>query len=125
MTPEHNEFVLSTAYHSGWINLDQYHAAAAALQAMPHLSAIDFLLEQTIINPGQAEGLRQALNPATPAVETAAVEAEGAMEKPHAQVEVTRQNDLPDGMGIVELLRLGFDAGASDVHVGVGAPPLM
>jgi hypothetical protein len=59
MTPEHNEYVLSTAYHSGWINLDQYHAAVAALQAMPHLSAIDFLLEQTIINPGQAEGLRQ------------------------------------------------------------------
>ena len=28
MTPEHNEFVLSTAYHSGWINLDQYHAPA-------------------------------------------------------------------------------------------------
>ena len=63
MSPEHNEYVLSTAYHSGWINLDQYHAAVAALQAMPHLSAIDFLLEQTIINPGQAEGLRQALNP--------------------------------------------------------------
>jgi len=143
MTPEHNEFVLSTAYHSGWINLDQYHAAAAALQAMPHLSAIDFLLEQTIINPGQAEGLRQALNPATPAVETAAVQADAALEKPraqaeplpapaadgqsqaHAHVEVTNPNDLPDGMGITELLRLGFDAGASDVHVGVGAPALM
>jgi len=114
MSPEHNEYVLSTAYHSGWINLDQYHAAVAALQAMPHLSAIDFLLEQTIINPGQAEGLRQALNPAASAVE-----------KPLAQVEAAPKNDLPDGMGIVELLRLGFDAGASDVHVGVGAPALM
>jgi len=143
MTPEHNEYVLSTAYHSGWINLDQYHAAVAALQAMPHLSAIDFLLEQTIINPGQAEGLRQALNPATSAVVTAAVQADGALEKSRAQaephatptateqgqarahVEVTNQNSLPDGMGITELLRLGFDAGASDVHIGVGAPALM
>jgi twitching motility protein PilT len=125
MTPEHNEFVLSTAYHSGWINLDQYNAAMAALQAMPHLSAIDFLLEQTIINPGQAEGLRRALNPAAPAVETAAVQAEVAQEKSSAQVEVTNENSLPDGMGITELLRLGFDAGASDVHVGVGAPALM
>src|SRR5476649_1585497 len=98
MTPEHNEFVLSSAFHSGWINLDQYHAAVAALQAMPHLSAIDFLLEQTIINPGQAEGLRQALNPAAPAVEAAAVHAEGATEKPRAQVEVTREAGLPDGM---------------------------
>ena len=143
MSPEHNEFVLSTAYHSGWINLDQYHAAVAALQAMPHLSAIDFLLEQTIISPGQAEGLRQALNPPTPAVETAAVQADAVLEQPrsqaeppatpaatsqngvHPQVEVTRQEGLPDGLGINELLRMGFDAGASDVHVGVGAPALM
>jgi twitching motility protein PilT len=119
MTPEHNQFVLSTAYHSGWINLDQYNAAMAALQAMPHLSAVDFLLEQTIINPEQAEGLRRALNQAVPAVETATVQAKVA------QVEVTNQNNLPDGMGITELLHLGFDAGASDVHVGVGAPALM
>ncbi len=120
MTPENNEYVLSTAYHSGWIILDQYRAAMAALQAMPHLSAIELLLEQGIINPAQAEGLRQALNPEAPAVEAGA-----ALEKTHAQVEVTNPNDLPDGMGIAELLRLGLDAGASDVHIGVGAPALM
>jgi len=114
MTPEYNEYVLSTAYHSGWIILDQYRAAVAALQAMPHLSAIDLLLEQGIINPEQAEGLRQALNPATPTTEQG-----------QAHVEVTNPNDLPDGMGITELLRLGFDAGASDVHIGVSAPPIM
>ena len=142
MTPEHNEFVLATAYHSSWITLEQYHAAVAALQAMPHLSAIDFLLEQTIINEGQAEGLRQALNPPQPAVEAAAVQADVALEQPRSEatptpvpvaagngtspkVEVTRQAGLPDGMGILELLRLGFDAGASDVHVGVDAPALM
>src|SRR5271170_3639955 len=82
MTPEHNEFVLSTAYHSGWITLEQYHAAVAGLQAMPHLSAIDFLLEQTIITPEQAEGLRQALNPSGNAVE-----ADIAVEQPHAETE--------------------------------------
>jgi twitching motility protein PilT len=147
MTPEHNEFVLSTAYHSGWITLDQYHAAVAALQAMPHLSAIDFLLEQTIINPEQAEGLRQALNPAPPAVEAAAVQADVALEKPRVeaeaapapaanghhearpQIEVTSQatnpGNLPDGLGIIDLLQLGFNAGASDVHLGVDAPALM
>jgi twitching motility protein PilT len=151
MTPEHNEFVLSTAYHSGWINLDQYHAAVAALQAMPHLSAIDFLLEQTIINEGQAEGLRQALHPPTPVVVAAAGHADAAVEQPRAEaqppsmpvaaatengtahghattprIEVTHNPSVfPDGMGIEELLRLGFEAGASDVHVGVGAPALM
>src|SRR5208283_6131740 len=40
-------------------------------------------------------------------------------------VEVGHPTDLPDGMGITEFLRLGFDAGASDVHIGVGAPALM
>jgi twitching motility protein PilT len=143
MTPEHNEFVLSTAFHSGWINLDQYHSAVAALQAMPHLSAIDFLLEQTIINEPQAEGLRQALNPPTPAVEAAAVQSDSALEKTRAEAEahpapaetpaaeppriqVTGDtSDLPDGMDIDSILKLGFDAGASDVHIGVNAPILM
>ena len=125
MTPEHNEFVLSTAFHSGWITLDQYHAAVAALQAMPHLSAIDFLLEQTIINPTQAEGLRQALNPPVSSVEAAAVQNGSTTETPHAHVEVASSHGPFEGMGITELLRLGFDAGASDVHIGVDAPPLM
>ncbi len=142
MTPEHNEFVLSTAYHSGWINLDQYHSAKSALDAMPHLSAIDFLLEQTIITEAQAQGLRQALNPEghAPAVETASVQTDHHLEQPvaeahaepaHPHVEVTRQGsdssnpDFPDGLDINAILRLGFEAGASDVHVGVGAPCLM
>jgi twitching motility protein PilT len=147
MSPEQNEYALSAAYHSGWVTLDQYHAATAALQAMPHLSAIDFLLEQTIISPGQAEGLRQALNPGVPAVEAAAVQADNAMDtralpevahaapaadtngpvESHSRIEVTGERDpnLPNGLTMAELLRFGFDAGASDVHAGVGAPPLM
>jgi twitching motility protein PilT len=137
MSPDHNEYVLSAAYHSGWINLDQYHAAAAALQAMPHLSAVDFLLEQTIIDPAQAEGLRQAVQAQASAVQTAAVVTDAALEKPRTQVEppangqssssveVTREGSLPDGMDINQLLRLGFDAGASDLHFGISAPALM
>src|SRR5277367_1745850 len=93
MTPEHNEFVLSTAYHSGWITAEQYHSAVAALQAMPHLSAIDFLLEQTIITPEQAEGLRQAVTQAqttsASAVEGAAVQADSAAA--HAPTEPPHQ----------------------------------
>src|SRR5450755_1428584 len=114
MSPEHNEFVLSTAYHSGWINLDQYHAAVAALHAMPHLSAIDFLLEQTIINPGQAEGLRQALNPATHAVETAAVQADGALEKSRVPAEAhpaPATSDHPEPRAQVEVTREAGEAG--------------
>jgi twitching motility protein PilT len=143
MSPEHNEYVLSTAFHSGWINLDQYHDAVAALQAMPHLSAIDFLQEQSIIDASQAEGLRQAMQPAMPAVENATIQADALMEKPrvaaeappapvaelHApppRVEVTHSvGALPDGKNVEQLLRIGFDAEASDVHFGVDAPALM
>ena len=139
MTPEYNEHVLSTAYHSGWISAEQYHAAVDALKAMPHLSAIDFLLEQSIITAGQAEGLRQAMNPPAPVVEAAAVQTDKAMEQPNVPVEAhmpaahvasvesahPSHGDLPDGLGAIELLRIGFDAGCSDVHLGVGAPAMM
>ncbi|MCE0484294.1 MAG: type IV pilus twitching motility protein PilT [Methylacidiphilales bacterium] len=117
MSPEYNEYALSTAYHSGWITLEQYHSAVAALKAMPHLSAIDFLLEQTIITPEQADGLRQSIQAAVAAPTVTVVH-----ESPRAAVDASL---FPNGMGINELLRLGYDAGASDVHLGVSAPALM
>jgi twitching motility protein PilT len=137
MSPEHTQYVLSSAYHNGWINLDQYHASAAALEALPNVSAIDFLVEQTMITEDNATALREALNPAAPSVvESAAVQSDLAIEQPRHAVEVSsmppsfadnhvKVSDLPGGMGINELLRLGFDAGASDVHIGVSAPPMM
>jgi twitching motility protein PilT len=142
MSPEQNEYVLASAYHSGWITADQYTSAATALQSMPSVSAIDFLLEQTMVSPEQAEGLRLALQPATSAVETAATQVDGALpparpaptpapEQNGAAHDSTpprldvRQQDLPAGLGINELLRLGMDAGASDIHLGVSSPALM
>src|ERR1700761_7387669 len=58
---DYNQQALATAYASGWLTDDQYHAAVAGLEAMPHLQAPAFLQEQSIINESQAEGLRQAL----------------------------------------------------------------
>jgi twitching motility protein PilT len=55
----------------------------------------------------------------------AAENGSGAEHATTPRVEVTRHEGFPDGLGIVELLKLGFDAGASDVHIGVGAPALM
>jgi twitching motility protein PilT len=138
MTPEYTEYVLATAYHSGWITAEQYTSSSTALQGMPNVSAIDFLFEQSLISPGQAEGLRQALNPATSSVEAAATQVDGALEKPRAPEEQNgngaaperprfqvEQSTLPGNMGIDELLALGVHAGASDVHLGVSAPALM
>jgi twitching motility protein PilT len=141
MTPEYNQYVLSAAYQSGWITDEQYHSAASALQGMPNVSAIDFLHEQSLINAGQAEGLRQALAPAAAsvAVETAATHVDSAIAKPRkppeqsnghsetvplSRIEVN-QNDFPAGMGIDQLLRIGVESGASDIHLGVSAPALM
>ena len=135
MTPEHNEYVLATAYHSGWITPEQYTSAATALQSMPHLSAIEFLHEQTLITPEQAEGLRQALNPPAAVVETAAVEVDRAADSTTAHVGLNgtasssrveaHQGDLPMGMSVDDLLRIGVQGGASDVHLGVSSPALM
>jgi twitching motility protein PilT len=145
MSPEQIEFVLASAYHSGWINLDQYHAAHAGLGSLPGVSAIDYLFEQQMIDAAQAEGLRQALHPtpapAAPPAETHAAAAPPALPaETHAaptaaapptlpaasHVEVTREGGGTfHGMTIIDLLQLGFEAGASDVHVGVSAPPLM
>ncbi len=133
MTPEYNEYVLATAYHSGWLTPEQFTSATTALQTMPNLSAIDFLHEQALITPGQAEGLRQALHPPAAAAETAATQVDGAAVHPaveqngaaHASRAEVNQNDLPAGLSIDDLLRLGVEAGASDIHLGVSAPPLM
>ena len=138
MSPEHNEFILSTAYHSGWITLEQYHSSVEALQATPELSAIDFLVEEAMIQPEEAEGLRQALGP------VATVQADADIPRPRivSQPEETSEGglhnsgsaqvtelvigvDMPGSMGVADLLRMGFEAGASDVHLGVSAPALM
>ena len=58
---------------------------------------------------------RRSRSPAAPLASHATVVSEPS---PHA-------HHFPAGMGINELLQLGFDAGASDVHLGVGAPALM
>jgi len=146
MSPEQIEFVLASAFHSGWITVDQYHAAHAGLQALPGVSAIDYLVDQQMIDAAQAEGLRQALNPPapvaveaqpapTPVAEAHPVEAHPtpkihveAQPTPVAhgsKVEFQRQGGPFHGMGLHDLLKIAFDAGASDVHIGVDAPPLM
>jgi len=122
MSANYNEYVLSTSYHSGWITAEQYTSAVTALQAMPHLSAIDFLHEQALITPEQAQALHHAIAQSTSSVEGAAVKVDAAASQPHVQI---NQNALPNGLGVAELLRLGIEAGASDVHFGVSAPPLM
>ena len=137
MSPEQIEFVLASAFHSGWITVDQYHSAHAALKELPSVSAIDFLVEQQMVDrragrgsapgpqPARARGGARSTNRRTRRAPPRAPAAE-APATPHTpQVEVGRTGGTFHGMGLDDLLRLGFNAGASDVHIGVSAPPLM
>ena len=119
MSANYNEYVLSTSYHSGWITADQYTAAATALQTMPGVSALDFLHEQSMLTPEQVQALRQAIEQAA-----APVPVEDPIHATQVEV-VSNPADLPGGLGIADLLRLGMEAGASDVHLGVSSPALM
>jgi twitching motility protein PilT len=122
MLSELNQQALALAYHSSWLNDEQYTNAATALEAMPHLAAPDFLLEQGMINAGQAEGLRQALAAQASSADSSA---NGAATGHRAEVTHEPHPDLPAGLTIDQLLTLGLEAGASDVHFGVSAPALM
>jgi twitching motility protein PilT len=154
MLSEYNQQALATAYHSGWLTDEQYHAAVAGLEAMPHLSAPDFLHEQAILSAGQAEGLRQALAehvaaqaaaasaptiaPAQPAASSPPASSPAQPAPASAQPSpapsqapstfggvVADRSLLPGGKTIDELLRCGIDMGASDVHLGISSPALM
>jgi twitching motility protein PilT len=137
MSPELNQQALDLAFRSGWITAEQQTAAAAALQDMPHLSVIDLLHEQSIISPGQAECLRQALQTPSQAVEpTHAAPTEPAAPAPTGptpgpEVSVVSEHPpvdrslLPGGHGIEQLLRFGLEAGASDIHIGITTTALM
>jgi twitching motility protein PilT len=127
---KHNQQALATAYHWGWLNDEQYTSAVAGLEAMPHLTAVDFLREQTFLTPEQAQGLQAALDAhaATQTAAAATTATTAATTTAPSHIEVTEDADttgFPGGKTINELLKLGFEAGASDVHLGVGAPALM
>ena len=128
MLSEHNQQALATAYHWGWLNDEQYTSAVAGLEAMPHLTAVDFLREQSLLTAEQAQGLQAALDAHAAAQAAPAAAATTETVAAQSNIEVTENSDsrgFPAGKGIDELLRLGFTAGASDVHLGVGAPALM
>jgi twitching motility protein PilT len=98
MTPEYNEYVLATAYHSA----SSVETAATRVDG----------------------AIAQAQPTAPPSVPVHA-ETNGATHVPErSRIEVS-QNDLPGGLSVNDHLRLGLEAGASDVHLGVSSPPLM
>lgn len=113
MPSSYNDYVLSTSLAQGWINPDQQAAAVHALSQLPNVSALDFLHEQQLLTDEQSNLLRKAI-----------AEAQAA----HT-VEVHRaatSEPFAEGFAHVnDFLRYSQQVGASDVHLGVSAPPLV
>ncbi len=159
MSPEYNDFILSTAYWQGWLTVEQYHAAKEALEGSPATSALDLLRHNQLVTPEQIAGLEEAVASAqhkaahaqpaaastpppvptpTPRVATPTPRAVAVAQPvvvhnladgqpaavPRAVPAVVSTVSI-DNMGLEDFLRIAYESGASDVHVGVGAPPLM
>lgn len=113
MPSAYNEYVLSTSLAQGWITAEQQASTAHALSQMPHLSALDFLHEQQLLTNEQAAALRKAI---------AEAQASHVVETHPTVVD----QPIAEGFHHVDdFLRFAKQIGASDVHLGVGAAPLM
>src|SRR5712671_336954 len=131
--------ILQTASNMSWLTADQVTAATDAHAADPNISIYDFLYQQGWLTMEQISWIQQQeAAQESPSQQTAAtVEAAPAETTP--AVEVTGDvalmpSDFRPGIQLAEdralrhlnqYLQLGQHYGASDVHVGVGAPPIM
>jgi len=123
--------IIQTASSMGWLKDEQVATALAAHQADPTLSISDFLERQSWLSLEQVAWLQnEAAEQAAPATEvkTEPVVTEagtGYLPMP-TDAEFIPTLDA-DGafLQLNDYLRLGQQYGASDIHIGVGAPPMM
>ena len=131
MPAVYNDYVLSTALEYGLISGEQHQSVSAMLTANPGLSALELLYEQQMLNDAQRDWFYQEINQAQqPAAAVAVAEAPAAAAQPAAapapapQVQVTSA-----GTGgfrhVHDYLQYGMQIGASDVHLGPDAAPLV
>lgn len=124
--------IIQTASSMAWLNDEQVTAALAAHQADPALSISDFLERQGWLSLEQVAWLQNeaaeqgssatAVKPvAQPVVEVA-----GDSVLLPTDTEFTPTLDADGAFTqLNDYLRLGQQYGASDIHIGVGAPPMM
>ena len=132
MPADYNEYVLHLAHQHGLINDDQFHAVAAILAANPTLPVIELLYEQQIVNEAQRAWLYEALQHPSPdeedrsSADPAAAEPAATPAAAHIVVEAEPASvSVGDFRHIDDYLRYGLQSGASDVHLGPDAPPIM
>ncbi len=133
--------ILQVAANRGWLNAEQIEAATQAVTGDPSLSIYDFLYSQGYVNDEQVAWLQQQEaeqdSPRTEDEPGAAPVAESAPapavvvtggESVLIPTDVTFPVELaPDNTlrHLNDYLKVAKHYGASDVHIGVGAPPMM
>jgi twitching motility protein PilT len=132
--------ILRTAANQGWLTAEQITFAIEALGRDPTISIYDFLLHQRWLNAEQIAWIQQheAARQEPPAENRARTDQQGSAGGT-AQAQAVDEADLlpsdaefPVKLGsdhaldhLNDYLRLGIQYGASDVHIGVAAPPMM
>lgn len=118
-TTPYNDYVLTSALEAGWISEEQQQLVIGQLQRMPGAAALDYLFEQQLISPEQHTMLLGYIQEALGVTNAPAPAA--ASEASTFQV-AEPTGDIPT---LEEFLSMAMQAGASDVHLGPYAPPMM
>lgn len=115
MSVQYNDYVLSISLEQGWITQEQKTATETALAQIPGASALDFLEEQQLLNEKQINKFREAIlesQKQTPA-------------ETQPQVATAPSFTSQSCQHVDDYLKLAQQLQASDIHLGVGAPPLV
>ena len=144
--------ILQTAAGQGWLDAEQVAVAEQALAGDPTLSACDYLLQQGWVGEEHVEWLRQQMSGGTASTlsEDQTIQADGEQAQPQEQpvaesTTAPAQIEVGDDVTLIptdinfevqvaedhalghlnDYLKIGQYYGASDVHIGVAAPPMM
>ncbi len=119
-TKPYNDYVLSASLQAGWITDEQQQLVTGALQGLPQAAALDFLLEQQLINQDQHRMLLDAISVAVQQQASTQVK-----EMPTAQPFSVNESTMEGLPTLAEFLQMAVEVEASDVHLGPYSPPLM
>ncbi|MEM6884759.1 MAG: PilT/PilU family type 4a pilus ATPase [Verrucomicrobiota bacterium] len=119
-TSAYNHYVLDASLQAGWITGDQQQTVQAALDRIPGASALDFLVEQELLNSEQYDQLKALIVEAMEAqvAESGPAPEDAVSAALHAEVQ-------KEEVHVHEFLKIAVESGASDLHLGPDAPPMM
>jgi twitching motility protein PilT len=130
-TSPYNDYVLDASLQAGWITSEQQQTVQGALARIEGASALDFLLEQQLLDQDQHDQIKALIQQSVdaeaqqPAKEQA--EASAAATSPSTVIASTGKEFIGHGdkSSIDEYLQFAVESEASDLHLGPDSPPLI